>query len=140
MKNSAREYEYLTEYGWIVALADTLGGEELTHNFKSTNGKKSYATGKAYLKGSFDKIYETEDQYTVFTAVIVGVPAEQANKYLVIRPYSLIGDAYVYGETRTVSPRDVAQKIYDKWVEEGKPDNHDYVKYQEYIDSLGITK
>ena len=140
INNRVREDKNLSEYGWIVALADTLGGEELTHNFESISGKKSYVTGKAYLKGSFDKIYETEDQYTVFTAVIVGVPAEQANKYLVIRPYSLIGDAYVYGETRTVSPREVAQKIYDKWVEEGKPDNHDYVKYQEYIDSLGITK
>lgn len=141
--NSLRSEDKLTEYGWIVALADTLGDNELTHEFKSANGKKSYVVGKAFCKAeNIDKIYEidAENDRTLFTAVLTGVPTEQASKYLVVRPYSIVYGAYVYGESRITSPKAVGQKIYDDWVEDGKPESHDYVKYQEFIDSLGITK
>ena len=142
--NSVREKAALAEYGWIVALGDVLGKNELTHQFKLDNGKTAYVTGKNYCKAeNLDKIYETGADYTVFTAVVTGVPVEYADKYLVVRPYSVIGGAYVYGESIITSPRDVGQKIYDKWVADGSPagdTNYDYVKYQEYIDALGIKK
>ena len=146
MSDETRENKNLTEYGWIVALADTLGTSELTHQFESTNGKKSYVTGKSYgtVDGNkIDKIYETEEGYKIFTAVITGIPADKADKYLVVRPYSVIGGAYVYGESRITSPREVGQKIYNKWVDAGSPEgdtSFDYVKYQDYIDTLGIKK
>lgn len=145
MANEVRENANLTEYGWIVALAETLGNNELTHQFKSSNGKASYVTGKAYCPADeiSEKIYELEDNYSVFTAVIVGIPSQYADKYLVVRPYSVLAGAYVYGESYITSPRDVGQKIYDNWVKAGADEsdtNHDYIKYKDYIDALGITK
>ena len=144
MSDEARANANLTEYGWIVALADTLGTSELTHQFKADNGKTAYVTGKSYCKAeNVDKIYETEEGYTIFTAVVTGVPVQYADKYLVVRPYSVVGGAYVYGESRITSPREVGQKIYNKWVEAGADENDindDYIKYKDYIDTLGITK
>ena len=144
ISNDLKAKAELAEYGWIVALADVLGENELTHNFKLDNGKTAYVTGKNYCKAeNIDKIYETEESNTVFTAVVTGVPVEYADRYLVVRPYSVVGGAYVYGQSMITSPKDVGQKLYDKWVAAGSPEgdaNYDYVKYQEYIDTLGIRK
>lgn len=146
VSNDLRARTDLVEYGWIVALADTLGDEELTHEFKSSNGKLSYVEGKSYgtVDGNkIDKIYEIEESYTVFTAVVTGVPVEYADKYIVVRPYTVISGAYSYGNSIVTSPKEVGQKFYDKWVAAGCPEgdmNYDYVKYQEYIDTLGIKK
>ena len=73
----------------------------------------------------------------------LGVPVEYASRYLVVRPYSVVAGAYVYGESMITCPRDVGQKLYDKWVAAGSPEGdtkYDYVKYKDYIDTLGIKK
>ena len=146
MSNTAREDSALTEYGWLVALAPTLSGAELTHGFTLSNGKTAYIEGKAYdTANNIDKIFNNTDEpdYTIFTAVIVGIPSDKADVEIVVRPFSRAsGGAYLYGESRVTSPREVGQKFYDEWVEAGKPEtgNYDYLKYQKFIDSLGITK
>jgi len=144
MSNTARADSKLTEYGWIVALAPTLSGAELTHGFESSNGKQSYVEGIAYdTAKNIDRIFDnsSEPDYTIFTAVIVGIPSDKADIELVIRPFSRAsGGAYLYGECRVISPRAVGQKIYDDYVAKGCPEGHDYVTYQAFIDSLGITK
>ena len=144
MSNTARADSALTEYGWLVALAPTLGREELTHGFESTNGKMSYKEGIAYdTAKNIDKIFDntSEPDYTIFTALIVGIPSDKADIEVVIRPFSRAsGGAYLYGESRVISPRAVGQKIYDDYMAKGCPEGHDYVTYQAFIDSLGITK
>ena len=144
MSNTAREDSALTEYGWLVALAPTLSGAELTHGFESSNGKQSYVEGIAYdTAKNIDKIFDnsSEPGYTIFTALIVGIPSDKADIEVVIRPFSRAsGGAYLYGESRVISPRAVGQKIYDDYMAKGCPEGHDYVTYQAFIDSLGITK
>ncbi len=145
MNNDVKANTNLTQYGWIVALAETLGGNELTHQFKLADGKTAYVEGIAYGTLSdgtkVNRVYEMEEetQHTIFTAVVVGIPTDKAGMELVIRPYSIINGAYAYGNSIITSPADVAEKLYQKWLTESGDEtdtSYDYVNHKEFIDTL----
>ena len=124
MPNITRSNSRMTEYGWIVALVDTLGENELTHEFEN------YVSGVAFDRANkIDKIFDTKGDVTIFTAVITGIPAQYAHLELAIRPYSRTCGGYIYGETVCISPREAAQRVKDKYPEF-------YESNKEYMDSL----
>ena len=128
MLNETRRNESMTEYGWIVALEETLGVQELTHEFDA----KARVEGKAFIRATgMDKIFGTDDNEdsTIFSAVVTNIPAEHADKVLAIRPYSFMNGGYIYGKTVLISPREVAQSVKVN-------DSDFYEKNKDYIESL----
>ncbi len=97
--HEARELEDdVTEYGFIVAINDSLEGKELTHS----SGAR-FVIGKAYHNLSkLDVLYElTDEDNAVFTAVLMGVPDTKVGYTTVfaVRSYVRYGRSYFYGNT-----------------------------------------
>lgn len=131
MLNTTRENTSMTEYGWIVALEETLGVQELTHEFdaKARVEGKAFSRAKDSDKIVKDKIFDANENSTIFSAVVTGIPVQFADKVLAIRPYSFMNGGYIYGKTVLISPREVAQRVKDN-------DSDFYEKNKDYIDSL----
>ena len=102
-----------TEYGFIVALTDTLaanGNEELTFESKS-----KFVSGVSYGQDNgtkVDKIYRADGDKTIFAAVFTGITSANYTKALTFRPYLKVnypngGEKVVYGEAISKSVYDV---------------------------------
>lgn len=102
-----------TEYGFIVALTDTLaanGNEELTFESKS-----KFVSGVSYGQDNgtkVDKIYRADGDKTIFAAVFTGITEANYTKALTFRPYLKVnypngGEKVVYGEAISKSVYDV---------------------------------
>lgn len=102
-----------TEYGFIVALTDTLaanGNEELTFESKS-----KFVSGVSYGEDNgtkVDKIYRADGDKTIFAAVFTGITEANYKKALTFRPYLKVnypngGEKVVYGEAISKSVYDV---------------------------------
>ena len=119
---SKKSTEYtITEYGYIIGLEETinLNGGQL--NFELVNerdGRLAYVSGKAYVRGEYDKVFASEDNVHVFTGVLYGAPADQYGKRLVAKTYTKLtvdGENYVvYGQPMTESFYSIAKKLKDQ--------------------------
>ncbi len=98
------------EYGYIVALTDALGEEELTFD---ADCKKIH--GIAYDGNEIDIIYDTDDvnERLTFTGVFHGIPATQKayNTSLTFRPYIKYMDETRYGKAISKSLFQAATEI-----------------------------
>ncbi len=128
--------EELEEYGFIVALEETLGDNELTFDFKNhADGKPLYASGKAYNKSeNLDRQFDINESGDItFTAVCTGIPENGYNKRIVARPYAVIlNNGYrftAYGDAVTFSLAEAAASIRDAAGDE-------YAANKDYIDSI----
>lgn len=135
-KVTAQTRAFLEEYGFIVALEDTLGENELTFNFKDgKTGKKLYAYGAAYNKTEgFDYQYDLSSTGTVtFSAVCTGIPESGYSKRIVARPYATFLnnglEFTLYGSSVRYSLKEAAEAIRTAGGEA-------YEANKEYIDSI----
>lgn len=109
--------EIAVEYGFIATRSTILGNNGLSLTdltFDMADG--TYVCGKAYVKNTTDRIYETLDDGIIFTGVVTGIPAlkHYYEEEIVARPYIIYGDGnIVYGEPRARSIVSVAQAIRD---------------------------
>ena len=101
------------EYGFIVTRSKLLGNKALDFNL----AEGTYVSGAAYEKnGDADYIYEATEDFTIFTAVFVGMPekAEFYEKEIVARPYIKYSNGtVVYGKTHKRCVLSVAESIRD---------------------------
>jgi len=96
----------ITEYGYIIGLEETINANGGQLNFELENkadSKLAYVYGKAYVKGEFDKIYDSSnDDYYVFAGVLHGAPKGKYDTNIVAKTYTKVTvgtDNYViYGE------------------------------------------
>ncbi len=101
-----------TEYGFIVALTDTLaanGNEELTFESKS-----KFVSGVSYGEDNgtkVDKIYKTDGDKTIFAAVFTGITEANYKKALTFRPYLKVNEKVVYGKAVSKSVYDVVSSL-----------------------------
>jgi len=120
------------EYGYIVALEDTLNGAGITSadgfaGFTHSAGVKSIE-GKAYVKGkNVDYIYEQLEEGIDFTGVLTGIDYSlHSATAIVTRPYVKIGRYYYYGQALARTPGYVAMcikndsEVYDALDDRGK--------------------
>ncbi len=120
---SITNYQYdnegVEEYGFIIAIQERLNGIELTHDNCDNDGV-TYVEGKAYSKeDEIDHItFSSDDELTIFTGVVTGIPKQGYGYALVCRPYVFAGNNYYYGEAVTASIQEIAEKI--------KEENKDY--------------
>ena len=108
-KNENTSY-VIDEYGYIVALADNLGSDELTLDFP----KHVKGVGYNREKG-INIVYDSsDDSYDVFTGVLKNVPVDNYDKNLTCKTYTKItvgeDNFTVYGEPITDSVLSTAKK------------------------------
>ena len=120
----AEEEEFvIDEIGFIVAVTDMLGEEELTLDFSK------YVKGVAYNKAdNTDIVFDrSDDNVDVFTCVVKNIPVSKYKTNLTCKTYTKItvsGEQFtVYGEAVTGNVYDTAQKHL-----ETDPDNADLIK------------
>ena len=115
--------DYAFEYGFLVAVADELGDNELTFDYE---GNK--INGVAY-DADTDIFSDHDDDYYVFSGVVHSIPGEKYSTELVARTYvKYICDektVIVYGNTETTSVNLSASairnnEIYESLTEEQK--------------------
>ena len=112
-----------TEYGFIVALTDTLaanGNEELTFESKS-----KFVSGVSYGEDNgtkVDKIYKTDGDKTIFAAVFTGITEANYKKALTFRPYLKVNEKVVYGKAVSKSVYDVVSSLNNADSIEGMTD------------------
>ena len=96
----------IDEYGFVIATQSYLDGKELTLDTE----KK--VTGVAYNKESgTDIIFNNDnDEYSVFTAMLINIPATQYKTKLVCKTYTKIT---VNGEQYTVYGEPVVKSVYE---------------------------
>ncbi len=95
---TAAQKEAASEYGFVVArkaALTTAGVASADFTFESEVTK---ASGKCYVKGEIDKIFDTEGANIFFTAVLYNIPTSAYEDVIVARPYVKKGDLTVYGE------------------------------------------
>ena len=133
---NARTKAALEEYGFIVALEDTVGDGELTFNTKNdTTGAPLYVTGTAYSKSKgIDCQYDVSPTgVTTFTAVCVGIPSTAHATRMVIRPYAVFTNnglkTTFYGAAAKSSLAEAAKAVRDAGGEA-------YEANKEYIDGI----
>lgn len=132
-KNEVEEF-VIDEIGFIVAVTEVLGEEELTLDFSK------YVTGVAYNKADgtdivFDRSDDTAD---VFTCVVRNIPISKYKTNLTCKTYTKMtvgGQQFVvYGEPTTGNIYDTANKLL-----ETDPENTDLIKIVLDADySIGI--
>lgn len=100
------------EYGFIVALTDTLAAndnEELTFESKS-----KYVSGVSYGEDNgtkVDKIYRADGDKTIFAAVFTGITEANYKKALTFRPYLKVN--YPNGGEKVAYGTVVSKSVYD---------------------------
>ena len=105
-----RANESLTEYGFIVTLKDLLGETDVNDFTHKTEVSK--VEGKSYSKEeNIDKVFATENSLTFFTAVLYNMPETQYARDVVVRPYTVVNDEYVYGDAMVNNIKAVAEKL-----------------------------
>ncbi len=102
----------IEEYGYIIGHESNLlaNGEELNLN------ASKYVLGKAYVRGSIDKVFDSSvDEYHIFTAVLYGVPEEHYDNNFVVKTYTKVTvdskEYVVYGEQMVASFYDIAKAL-----------------------------
>ena len=109
----ASEYK-ITEYGYIIALEETLVANNEQLNFNASK----YVSGKAYVRGEFDKAFAENDDYHIFVGVLYGAPKDQYAKNLVAKTYTKVtigsDDYVIYGEEMVANFFDIAKALKDK--------------------------
>lgn len=110
-KNNKEKYE-ITEYGYIIAVEDTLkaNGEQLNLN------ASKYVRGKAYsVADGIDKIYSSSDDAHIFTGILYGVPEVHYGTNLVAKTYTVVKingrNFIIYGEEMVESFYSMAKKL-----------------------------
>ena len=108
---TAAEYT-ITEYGYIIALEETLVNNNEELNFDATK----FVHGKAYIKGSVDKVFDsTNDAFDIFTVVLYGVPESAYNKNFVTKTYTKVSigedEFVIYGEPMTANLYEIAKSL-----------------------------
>lgn len=102
----------ITEYGYIIALEETLVNNNEELNFDATK----FVHGKAYVKGSVDKVFDsTNDAFDIFTVVLYGVPESAYNKNFVTKTYTKVAigedEFVIYGEPMTANLYEIAKSL-----------------------------
>ncbi len=104
---------YSAEYGFIIALDDNVGSNELTFD----SGIK-YVSGAAFVRDAeepIDKIYDMDNTGIMYTGVLVNIPDYAYKTIFVARPYvKYVADGetvILYGEPVKRSPYQVALAI-----------------------------
>ena len=116
-KNETVEYK-VNEYGYIVALEEVVNnnGGQLNFDLTRADGNKAYATGKAYVKGEFDKVFDmSDDNVHIFTSVLYGCAPENYGRRIVVKTYTVVtinGEKFVvYGQPMVESYYSMAKEI-----------------------------
>ena len=132
-KNEAEKF-VIDEIGFIVAVTDVLGDDELTLDFSK------YVSGVAYNKADgTDIVFDrSDDTVDVFTCVVRNIPVSKYKTNLTCKTYTKITvgteQFTVYGEPVIGNIYDTANKLL-----ETDPDNFDLVKIVLDADySIGI--
>ena len=129
-----RENAKLTEYGFIVTLDKLLKNASVDKNDFTHESDVKKVEGKNYDKANnVDKIFETQDNYSFFTAVIYNIPEQQYKENIVVRPFALVDGKYVYGDAMVRNIYDVAQQLKDA-------NGADYATYKDAIDNILAEK
>ena len=111
--DSKRAIDYtITEYGYIIALEETLANNCEQLNFNAT----TFVHGKAYIKGSVDKVFDqSNDGVHIFTSVLYGVPEGMYGKNIVVKTYTKVtvgSEKYViYGEPMVANYYEIAKSL-----------------------------
>ena len=118
------EYEefVINEIGFIVAVTDALGDDELTLDFSK------YVKGIAYNRAeNKDVVFDSSDDIDVFTCVVKNIPVSKYKTNLTCKTYTKITvgteQFVVYGEAITGNIYDTARKLL-----ETDSDNSDLIK------------
>ena len=133
-----------TEYGWIVTREELLNNAGIAAADFTLESSVKMSKGWNYGNGTdVAKIFEQDDEYAWFTAVLYfsateddGLPsADKLAGKLVARPFAKNGDEYLYGEpTAPASMYDVAYAIWSDGEAWGELDGD----AQTYLDNLMI--
>ena len=132
----AEEQEYvIDEIGFVVAVTDALGEQELTLDFSK------YVTGVAYNKAeNTDIVFDTSnDEMDVFTCVIKNIPVANYKTNLTCKTYTKItvdGKQFtLYGEAVIGNVYDTAEKLL-----EADPENQELAKILlDYENAIGVN-
>lgn len=106
-----KETETTSEFGYVVTrkvLLDNAGVATTDFTLESDVMK---LTGKTYIKGEVDKVFENDGLYNYFAAVLYNIPEGQYDDVLVARPYLISGETVTYGEPVAASLRQVATAV-----------------------------
>ena len=114
-----RDDKDLVEYGYIVTrqtILTTLGVEKSDFTMENTNLTKGthYVQGVSYGTvgdKKVDRIFETKENETFFTAVVYNIPSNMYKDVIVVRPYVKIGENVTYGEAMSASIYEVAERL-----------------------------
>ena len=106
------EDKSLTEFGYIVARAEKLGGAELTANMTSVKTIVSPSFKRVDGEVTINK-YEVGTDNTTFAAVLVNIPNTNYGDKFAVRPYVVYGGEYYYGDTMKASILEVAESLKD---------------------------
>ena len=142
---SLAQRELSEEYGYIIAVTDTLGGDVNNLVFNAAGDEKGtnaygvkYVSGAAYNKATGkDVIYDMDggrfgehainDEGIYFTAILNNIPAAQYKTSLTVRAYTKVGGKYYYGNAVTKSLYDVAQEYYDLHADDMSDEEFEFV-------------
>ena len=123
----------ITEYGYLIARADVLGKIELTLDFE----KK--VVGVAYDKESgIDIVFESNDDFHIFTGVVRNIPVNHYATDLVCKTYTKIA---VNGEEFVLYSEPVVGNVYDtaKKLLKEDPSNEELLKIVfDYERTIGL--
>ena len=111
VKSALMEDKSLTEFGYIVARAEILGGAELTADTQ-VNKIISPSFQRVDGKVALNK-YEPGTDDTTFAAVLVNIPKDRYKDKFAVRPYVVYGGKHYYGDTMIASIYDVATRLKD---------------------------
>lgn len=112
VKSKFMEDKSLTEFGYIVARAEKLGGAELTANMTSVKTIVSPSFKRVDGEVTINK-YEVGTDNTTFAAVLVNIPNTNYGDKFAVRPYVVYGGEYYYGDTMKASILEVAESLKD---------------------------
>ncbi len=119
VRNEIKADEKTTEYGYIVTRASLLGSRSAEYlTFEQTDVQYVFGVSYGYdtnSKQNVDRVFETEDGNTFFTAVIYGIKSEKAayEEDIVVRPYIKYDGVTLYGEPMSRSVLSVAKALRD---------------------------
>ncbi len=109
-----RSSDAVTEYGFIVARKVALDTAGITPEDFTAESSVKYSKGVAYgtVDGeSVDKIFETVEGRTFFTAVVYNIPADKYAEDIVVKPYIVKDEEIIYGTAMVNNIKSVAESL-----------------------------
>lgn len=138
VNNVLKSKETTTEYGFLVALSDALGTNELAFDTSKENTPNKVCTTAEGVKFVYAQNYSREggtNKYinsiyndgtdTLFSAVLVNIKEGHYKDSFSVRTYVKTDNEYFYGETVTGSIYDAASTKKADYVSRGEWDNLD---------------